>query len=124
MFWASIWYLDPEKADEGKRSNSSFKIDRFSRLRQGQSVPMRNLKIDATDFINIYNDEFLRFSWSGFLNQGVKLKLRTFLIQWCRNYSCIYLFFLLKIAALKNLYFFFLVSFSSKGSWYVADMMT
>ena len=36
------------------------------------------------------NDEFLRFPWPDFLDQGVKLKLKTFSIQWCKNYSCIH----------------------------------
>ena len=43
------------------------------------------------------NDEFLRFPSSDFLDQGIKLKLRTFSIQCCKNHSCIHLFSYLKL---------------------------
>ena len=46
------------------------------------------------------NDEFLPFSWFDFPNQGIKLKLRILLMHQYKTYSCIHLFFLLKIAAL------------------------
>ena len=110
MFWASIWHFDLENRIRGSGEIHHCKYCNINKVscvnfqishRDGLALPQPRKTVNL-------NDEFLPFPWSDFLHQGIKLKVTTFSIQWCRNYFCIYPFYyLIKIAALKNMYFFF-----------------
>ena len=63
---------------------------------------MYELCIEKMDKLN---DEFLYFLWSDYLNQGIKLKLRMFSIQWCKSYSGIHFISYLKLHFKKHVLF-------------------
>ena len=74
MVWASIWQLDLENRirESGGIHNCKY----------WDGELLNNIAFAAAAKTVNLNDEFLRFPWSDYLDQGVKLKLRAFSIQW------------------------------------------
>ena len=90
IFWTSIWDLDSENRIRGSGEIHHSNCPFFAAATR-PILPMYLYEIQKLTHnspIIIYNEEFLRCTWSDFLNQGVKLlQLRTFSILWWKYYS-------------------------------------